>query len=334
MRLLITGAAGFIGFHLTKLRLERGDFVIGIDNLNNYYDVRLKLARLEQLQAYPNFQFYQQDISDLQQVDEIFAKHKPQRVVNLAAQAGVRYSLSNPQLYVQSNVVGFTNIIEACRHHQVEHLVYASTSSVYGANGAQPYQEEDSVNHPLTIYAATKKANELIAHSYSHLYQLATTGLRFFTVYGPWGRPDMAFFSFTRDILAGKTIKVYNHGQMQRDFTFIDDIVAGISLAIDQRASANPDWSALNPDAGSSNAPYRIYNLGCGNPVNLLDYIQAIEEATGKKASKEFLPMQAGDVLSTHASTRRLQTNLGYLPTVDYRDGVARFVRWYLRFYS
>lgn len=333
MRLLITGAAGFIGFHLAKLRLERGDSVVGVDNLNDYYDVRLKLARLEQLQSHPNFQFYQADITDSQQINDIFAQHKPQRVVNLAAQAGVRYSLTHPHAYVQSNIVGFTNIIEACRHHQVEHLVYASTSSVYGANTTQPYKESDAVNHPLTIYAATKKANELIAHSYSHLYQLPTTGLRFFTVYGPWGRPDMAFFSFTRDILAGKVIKVYNHGQMHRDFTYIDDIVAGVSLAIDQQASANPEWSAQNPDAATSYAPYRLYNIGCGNPVNLLDYIQAIEQATGKKAIKEFLPMQDGDVLSTHADTHCLQNELGYLPKIGFQEGVSRFVEWYLSFY-
>ncbi|ARG97819.1 NAD-dependent epimerase [Legionella micdadei] len=334
MHLLVTGAAGFIGFHLAKIRLEQGDSVIGIDNLNDYYEVNLKFARLEQLQAYPHFQFYQADINDLHTVNEIFSKHKPQRVVNLAAQAGVRYSLSNPHVYVESNVVGFTNIIEACRHHQVEHLVYASTSSVYGANGSQPYQEADNVNHPLTIYAATKKANELIAHAYSNLYQLPTTGLRFFTVYGPWGRPDMAFFSFTRDILAGKAIKIYNHGQMQRDFTYIDDIVAGISLAIDKVATVNSEWSALDPDAGSSYAPYRIYNIGCGNPINLLDYIEALEEAIGKKAVKEFLPMQAGDVLSTYASTQRLQDDLGYLPKIGFKEGIARFIKWYLDFYQ
>lgn len=333
MRLLITGAAGFIGFHLAKLRLERGDSVIGIDNLNEYYDVRLKLARLEILQTYPNFQFYEADISDAIMVSEIFTRHKPERVVNLAAQAGVRYSLSHPQAYVQSNVVGFSTIIEACRQHQVEHLVYASTSSVYGANGAQPYKETDSVNHPLTIYAATKKANELIAHSYSNLYQLPTTGLRFFTVYGPWGRPDMAFFSFTRDILAGNTIKVYNHGQMQRDFTYIDDIVAGVSSAIDKVATPDETWSAMTPNPASSYAPYKVYNIGCGNPVNLLDYINAIEEATGKKAIKEFLPMQAGDVVSTHADTCRLQNELGYLPKIDFKEGVSRFVEWYLSFY-
>ncbi|MDI9818325.1 MULTISPECIES: NAD-dependent epimerase [unclassified Legionella] len=333
MRLLITGAAGFIGFHLAKMRLERGDLVIGIDNLNDYYDTRLKQARLEQLQAYSNFHFHHVDIVDADKVNPIFATHKPQRVVNLAAQAGVRYSLTHPHVYVQSNVVGFTNIIEACRHHQVEHLVYASTSSVYGANSTQPYQEGDAVNHPLTIYAATKKANELIAHSYSHLYQLPTTGLRFFTVYGPWGRPDMAFFSFTRDILAGKTIQVYNHGQMQRDFTYIDDIVAGVSLAIDKLAVPDPAWSASEPDAASSYAPYKIYNIGCGNPVNLLDYIHAIEQATGKKAIKEFLPMQNADVVSTHADTYRLQNDLGYLPKVGFQEGVSRFVDWYLSFY-
>lgn len=333
MSLLITGAAGFIGFHLSILRLQQGDKVIGIDNLNDYYDVRLKQARLEQLQAYPNFCFYQADISDSSQINEIFSKHKPQRVVNLAAQAGVRYSLTNPHLYAQSNVVGFTAIIEACRLHDVEHLVYASTSSVYGANTAQPYCEKESVNHPLTIYAATKKANELIAHSYSNLYQLPTTGLRFFTVYGPWGRPDMAFFSFTRDIIAGNPIKVYNFGKMHRDFTYIDDIVAGISLAIDKPASADKHWNAAQPDPSTSYAPYRIYNIGCGNPVNLLDYIEAIEKALGKEAIKEFLPMQDGDVPGTHADTTLLQNELGYLPKINFQEGVNRFVEWYKGFY-
>ncbi|ASQ45550.1 NAD-dependent epimerase [Legionella clemsonensis] len=333
MRLLITGAAGFIGFHLAKFRLECGDTVIAVDNLTDYYDVRLKQARLELLHNYPNFQFYPVDIADAAAINEVFIQHSPERVVNLAAQAGVRYSLTNPHAYIQSNVVGFTNIIEACRHHHIKHLVYASTSSVYGANATQPYKETDAVNHPLTIYAATKKANELIAHSYSHLYQLPTTGLRFFTVYGPWGRPDMAFFSFTRDILAGNPIKVYNHGQMQRDFTYIDDIIAGITLAIDTPAAADASWSADAPSAAGSYAPYKIYNIGCGNPVNLMDYIEAIEEATGKKAIKEFMPMQAGDVLSTHADTQRLREELGYLPKTDFREGVARFVQWYLDFY-
>lgn len=334
MNLLVTGVAGFIGFHLTKFRLEQGDTVIGVDNLNDYYDVTLKQARLGQLQAYPNFIFYPVDIVDGEGLNQIFKKHNPQRVVNLAAQAGVRYSLSHPHVYVQSNVVGFTNIIEACRHHGVEHLVYASTSSVYGANQSQPNKEADPTNHPLTIYAATKKANELIAHSYSNLYQLPTTGLRFFTVYGPWGRPDMAFFSFTRDILQDNPIQVYNHGKMQRDFTYVDDIVKGISLSIDNVAQVNPDWSGLTPDAASSNSPYRIYNIGCGSPVNLLDYIEAIERALGKQAIKEFLPLQDGDVLSTHADTSRLQNNTGYKASVNFEEGVARFVAWYRDFYS
>jgi len=333
MRLLITGAAGFIGFHVARQRLEQGDEVIAIDNLNDYYDVKLKLARLEQLQAYKNFHFEQIDLVDCEKINNLFAQYKPQRVVNLAAQAGVRYSLTNPNLYIQSNVVGFTNIIEACRHNQVEHLIYASTSSVYGANTKQPSNEADATNHPLTIYAASKKANELIAHSYSHLYQLPTTGLRFFTVYGPWGRPDMAFFSFTHDILAGIPIKIYNHGKMQRDFTYIDDIVNGIGHAIDNVAAPEPQWSGLNPDAGSSSAPYKIYNIGCGSPVNLLDYIEAIEAALGKKAIKEFLPLQDGDVVSTHADTTRMYGDLGYKPGLNFKEGTARFVQWYLQFY-
>lgn len=333
MRLLITGAAGFIGFHLARSRLEQGDIVIGIDNLNDYYDVRLKQARLELLQVYDQFEFYHDDVVDADNLRTIFDRHKPDRVVHLAAQAGVRYSLTNPQQYIQSNLVGFGNILEVCRHHQIEHLVYASTSSVYGANTLQPYMEEQATNHPLTIYAATKKANELMAHSYSHLYQLPTTGLRFFTVYGPWGRPDMAFFSFTRNILEGKPIAVYNFGKMRRDFTYIDDIVCGISLALDNPANANGEWCGETPDPGSSLAPYKIYNIGCGNPVNLMDYIEAIEKATGKKAIKEFLPMQDGDVLSTHADTKRLAEELGYQPTVDFREGVSRFVAWYRDFY-
>lgn len=333
MHLLITGVAGFIGFHLTKYRLEQGDTVIGVDNLNEYYDVQLKQARLEQLQQYSNFTFYQEDITDAEKINAIFKQHSPQRVVNLAAQAGVRYSITHPHVYVQSNVVGFTNIIEACRHHQVEHLVYASTSSVYGANLQQPNAEQDPTNHPLTIYAATKKANELIAHSYSHLYQLPTTGLRFFTAYGPWGRPDMAFFSFTRNILAGEPIQVFNHGQMKRDFTYIDDIVIGISAAIDNIATPNNSWDGNEPDAASSRAPFKIYNIGYGSSINLMDYIQAIEQATGKKAIKEFLPLQDGDVLATHADTKRLQSELGYTPTISFEQGVKRFVEWYLQFY-
>ncbi|KTC75168.1 protein capI [Legionella birminghamensis] len=334
MRILITGAAGFIGFHLAKYRLEKGDTVIGIDNLNDYYDVRLKLARLELLQQYPNFSFYQLDICDMEALNQVFKTEEPQRVVNLAAQAGVRYSLVNPQLYAQSNMLGFTNIVEACRQQKVEHLVYASTSSVYGANLSQPYKEGDAANHPLTIYAASKKANELIAHSYSNLFNLPTTGLRFFTVYGPWGRPDMAFFSFTRDILAGVAIDIYNNGEMQRDFTYIDDIVEGVSRAVDQIAESNPDWSGYSPDPASSAAPYRVYNIGCGNPVNLLDYVEALESALDKKAIKNFLPMQKGDVVSTNADTSRLQSELAYQPSINYQEGIRRFVDWYLSFYQ
>ncbi len=333
MRLLITGSAGFIGYHLAKHRLSLGDTVVGLDNLNDYYDVDLKKARLEQLKSHPNFQFYPGDISLPNVLNDIFTTHQFHRVAHLAAQAGVRYSLENPHVYVQSNVVGFMHVMEACRHHDIEHLVYASTSSVYGANTSQPYKESDGTNHPLTIYAASKKANELMAHSYSHLYQLSTTGLRFFTVYGPWGRPDMAFFTFTRDILAGVPIKIYNHGYMQRDFTYIDDIVAGISLAIENEAMPNPDWSSLVPDPSSSSAPYRVYNIGRGSPVNLLDYIHAIEVATGKEAIKEFHPLQDGDVLSTHADTTLLEQHFGYEAKTDVLDGVARFVAWYRDYY-
>ncbi|WP_253255830.1 NAD-dependent epimerase [Legionella quinlivanii] len=334
VRILITGVAGFIGFHLAKYRLEKGDTIIGLDNLNDYYDVRLKLARLELLQKYPRFSFHKEDISDADAVERVFKTSQPQRVVNLAAQAGVRYSLTNPLLYAQSNMIGFTNIVEACRQGAVEHLVYASTSSVYGANLSQPFNEEDSANHPLTIYAASKKANELIAHSYSHLFNLPTTGLRFFTVYGPWGRPDMAFFSFTRDILAGKPINIYNNGQLQRDFTYIDDIIEGVSRAVDHIARPNPEWSGLSPDPSSSMAPYRIYNIGCGNPVNLLDYVEALEAALQKKAIKNFLPMQPGDVVSTNADTTRLESELAYKPSINYQEGIRRFVDWYLHFYQ
>lgn len=333
MRLLVTGSAGFIGYHLAKHRLEQGDTVIGIDNLNDYYEVSLKRARLEQLQTYPSFVFYEGDLCDAHTLQELFTTHQPTHVVNLAAQAGVRYSLTNPHAYVQSNVVGFTTLIEACKQFKIEHLVYASTSSVYGANTRQPYQESDSTNHPLAIYAATKKANELIAHSYSHLYQIPTTGLRFFTVYGPWGRPDMAFFSFTRDILAGKPITVYNQGQMQRDFTYIDDIVEGISRVIDSPATSNAMWSSESPDAASSRAPYRVLNLGCGHPVHLMDYIEAIEQATGKKAIKRFLPMQEGDVISTHADTTRFDSLYGSYEKTQVQEGIRRFVEWYRGYY-
>lgn len=334
MQVLITGVAGFIGFHLAKLRLEAGDTVIGIDNLNDYYDVSLKKARLSQLELFDNFIFYHRDIVDLESVNAVFNDHRPQSVVNLAAQAGVRYSLTHPHAYVQSNVLGFTNIVEACRHHGVQHLVYASTSSVYGANTNLPYTESDAANHPLTIYAASKKANELIAHAYSHLYQLPTTGLRFFTVYGPWGRPDMAFFSFTKNILEGKPIAIYNYGKMQRDFTYIDDIVHGISQVLISPATPNLNWASQTPDPATSAAPYRIYNIGCGSPVNLVDYIEAIEAALGKQAIKNFLPMQDGDVMSTHADTTALAAAVGYKPSIHFEEGIRRFVAWYKEFYD
>lgn len=319
IQILVTGVAGFIGFHLGQALLKSGFSVVGIDNLNNYYDVSLKKARLAQLESSDDFIFYEKDIGDLESINAIFKSHAPQYVVHLAAQAGVRYSLSHPHLYVQSNIVGFTNIIEACRHHRVEHLIYASTSSVYGANSNLPYKESDTVDQPLTIYAASKKANELIAHSYAHLYQLPSTGLRFFTVYGPWGRPDMAFFSFTRQILKGLPIQVYNYGEMQRDFTYIDDIVNGILLVVNKKANAQE--------------PYKLYNIGRGSPVPLLDYIGSLEEALGKKAIKELLPMQDGDVLATHADISALERDTGYKPSVSYQEGIRHFVDWYQTFY-
>lgn len=333
MRILISGAAGFIGFHLAMKRLLQGDTVIGIDNINNYYDVSLKRARLEKLKIFNNFIFCEIDIVDNERLNALFREHQPQRVAHLAAQAGVRYSIDHPQVYLHSNLMGFGVLIEACRQYNVEHLVYASTSSVYGANQNQPSSESERTDHPLSLYAATKKANELMAHAYSSLYALPVTGLRFFTVYGPWGRPDMAFFSFTRDILAGVPIKIFNHGMMKRDFTYIDDIVEGISCALDKIAEGNELWSGLNPDSATSKAPYRIYNIGCAKPVNLMDYISALEKALGRKAIKEFLPMQAGDVLSTHADTTRLQRDLHYMPSVNFEEGVKRFVDWYLSFY-
>lgn len=319
MQILVTGVAGFIGFHLTQALLKAGFSVAGMDNLNDYYDVGLKKARLSQLYHWENFVFYQEDLVNLEGINSIFKDHRPQYVVHLAAQAGVRYSLSHPHAYVQSNIVGFTNIIEACRHHKVEHLIYASTSSVYGANTELPFKESDRVDRPLTIYAASKKANELIAHSYSHLYQLPSTGLRFFTVYGPWGRPDMAFFSFTRNILQGLPIQIYNFGKMQRDFTYIEDIVSGILLILNKK-----------PD---SHSPYKIYNIGRGAPVPLLEYIAALEEALGMEAIKDLLPMQDGDVLSTHADISAMQADLGYKPKVSYKQGIQHFVDWYKSYY-
>lgn len=333
MKILVTGSAGFIGQALSLRLLERGDDVIGIDNLNDYYDVTLKQARLDALLAKPNYTDYRASLEDAAAIDEIFRKHKPQRVVNLAAQAGVRYSLQNPQAYVSSNIVGFVNILEACRHNGVEHLVYASSSSVYGANTAMPFSVHNNVDHPVSLYAASKKANELIAHSYSHLFGLPTTGLRFFTVYGPWGRPDMALFIFTRNILAGKPIDVFNHGHHRRDFTYIDDIVEGVIRTLDRVATPNPDWNGDKPDPATSKAPYRLYNIGSNSPVELLRYIEVLEECLGRKAQKNMLPLQAGDVPDTYADVDALIADVDYKPATPVEVGVARFVEWYRAYY-
>ncbi|WP_019612082.1 NAD-dependent epimerase [Thioalkalivibrio sp. AKL7] len=337
MKVLITGAAGFIGSHLALRLLERGDTVIGVDNLNDYYDPSLKRARLDHIRAFPgarqHFVFEQQDISDRAAVERVFREHRPQRVVNLAAQAGVRYSLENPAAYVDTNLVGFGNILEGCRHNGVEHLVYASSSSVYGANTTMPFSVHDNVDHPLTLYAASKKANELMAHTYSHLYDLPVTGLRFFTVYGPWGRPDMALFMFTKKILAGEPIDVFNYGQHRRDFTYIDDIVEGVIHTLDRPAAPNPEWSGAAPDSASSSAPYRLYNIGAHRPVELMHYIEVLEDCLGRKAQKHLLPLQPGDVPDTYADVEALRADTGYEPTTTVEDGIARFVDWYLGYY-
>lgn len=331
--ILVTGAVGFIGFHFSKLLLERGDQVVGLDNINDYYDVRLKEARLAQLKKYPNFKFHKLDLTDRAGLEQLFKQYSFKKVVNLAAQAGVRYSIENPHAYVDSNLIGFVNIIECCRHFDIAHLVYASTSSVYGANTAQPFSEDQPVEHPLALYAATKKANELIAHSYSNLYQLPTTGLRFFTVYGPWGRPDMALFLFTKAILAGEPIKVFNHGKMIRDFTYVDDIVEGVKRALDHIAQPDPSWDSANPSPASSFAPYRVYNIGNNRPTQLMDYIHALEDNLGVKAQYNLMPMQDGDVPSTCADVSKLEADLGYRPQITVQEGVARFVKWYRDFY-
>ncbi len=332
--LLVTGAAGFIGFHLTQALLERGYDVIGIDNLNDYYDVNLKLARLEQLKPYARLQFLKMDLADRDALNNLFQQYHFDQVIHLAAQAGVRYSLQNPYVYVDSNVDGFLNILENCRHHKIKHLVYASTSSVYGANGKQPFSESDSTEHPMSLYAATKKANEMMAHSYASLYGLPCTGLRFFTVYGPWGRPDMALFLFTKNILAGKPIDVYNDGNMIRDFTYVDDIVEGILRTLDHPAMPDPHWNAMHPNPATSYAPYRIYNIGNNKPIQLMDYIHAVEKVLGKKAILNKMPMQAGDVPSTCADTTRLKKELGYKPKVSVEKGVQKFVEWFLAYHS
>ncbi|MDO9047774.1 MAG: NAD-dependent epimerase [Methylobacter sp.] len=333
MKILVTGAAGFIGSTLSLRLLDRGDEVVGIDNLNDYYDVNLKLARLERLQDYDDFKFIKLEIADRAAVEELFAREQFQRVVHLAAQAGVRYSITHPRAYIDSNIVGFINILEGCRRHAVEHLAYASSSSVYGANTKMPFSVHDNVDHPVSLYAASKKANELMAHTYSHLYNLPTTGLRFFTVYGPWGRPDMSLFMFTRNILEGKAIDVFNYGNHRRDFTYIDDIVEGVVRVIDKPAQVNADWESGNPDPATSFAPYRIYNIGNNNPVHLLTFIETLEKCLGKEAIKNLLPLQPGDVPDTYADVSDLVNDLGYKPAMLLEDGIKSFVQWYKNFY-
>ncbi len=334
MKLLLTGAAGFIGFHTARLLLERGEEVVGLDNLNAYYEPALKEARLSILRRYPAFRFVKIDVADRAAMEELFAREQFRRVVHLAAQAGVRYSIENPHIYVQSNITGFLQVIEGCRRHGVEHLVYASTSSVYGANTRMPFTEQQNVDHPLTLYAATKKANELMAHSYSSLYGLPTTGLRFFTVYGPWGRPDMALFLFTRRILAGEPIDVYNDGRHQRDFTYIDDIVRGVAAALDHVAAPDPIWNSDAPDPCTSKAPYKIYNIGNQRPITLMRYIEVLEECLGRSAQKHFLPLQPGDLPDTWADVEALARDVGYRPETPLETGVRRFVEWYREYYG
>jgi len=334
VKFLVTGSAGFIGFSLCNKLLVRGNSVIGIDNHNNYYDPKIKEARLKILKKFPNYYHYRIDLIEQVGLNKIFQEHKPDKVVNLAAQAGVRYSIENPLEYINSNIVGFINILENCRHHQVKHLVYASSSSVYGANTKMPFSEHDSVNHPLSIYAASKKSNELMAHTYSYLYQLSTTGLRFFTVYGPWGRPDMALFKFTKNILEGKSIDVFNHGKHTRDFTYIDDIVEGIIKTLDNPAIGNSNWNSNLPDPASSKAPWKIYNIGNNKPVKLMDYINALEKTLGKKAKINFLPLQLGDVPDTFANVDNLKNEFNYMPSTTVTSGVSEFVNWYKDYYK
>jgi len=332
--IFVTGAAGFIGFHVAKRLLERGDQVVGIDNLNDYYDPALKHARLEILRQFDRFEFVLADVSDRDAIAELFARHKPERVVHLAAQAGVRYSLTNPHAYTESNITGFLNILEGCRHNAVEHLTYASSSSVYGANTKQPFSEQDNVDHPVSLYAATKKANELMAHTYAHLFGVASTGLRFFTVYGPWGRPDMALFRFTRGILAGEPIPVFNQGKMIRDFTYVDDIVEGVIRVLDRRAEPDPNWTGAAANPARSSAPYRIFNIGNNRPVLLLDFITALERALGRKAQLDLLPMQPGDVVSTQADVTALEESVSFRPVTTIEEGIARFVAWYKNYFQ
>lgn len=334
MKILLTGAAGFIGMSAALRLLARGDEVVGLDNLNDYYSVALKESRLARLTVHPKFRFVKLDIADRQGMKDLFVAEKFDRVIHLAAQAGVRYSLENPHAYIDSNIVGFTNILEGCRHSKVQHLVYASSSSVYGGNTKMPFSEHDSVDHPVSLYAATKKANELMAHTYSHLYGLPTTGLRFFTVYGPWGRPDMALFLFTKAILEGRPIDVFNYGNMKRDFTYVDDIVEGVIRVLDREAVANPSYDAVLADPATSNVPYRVFNIGNNNPVSLLDYIGCIEEALGQKSVQNLLPLQDGDVPATYANTDALQEWIDFVPGTTVQQGVSRFVAWYREYYK
>ncbi len=334
MRFLVTGTAGFIGNFVAEQLLARGDEVVGLDNVNDYYDPRLKEDRLRRIADQPRFTEARMGLEDQAGIERLFAEHRFDRVIHLAAQAGVRYSLENPHAYVDSNLVGFMNILEGCRHHGVEHLVFASSSSVYGANTRMPFSVHDNVDHPVSLYAATKKANELMAHTYSHLYGIPMTGLRFFTVYGPWGRPDMALFKFTRAILAGEPIEVYNHGRMRRDFTYVDDIVEGVVRTADRLPEPNPDWSGETPDPGSSYVPYRLYNIGNHSPVELTDFISTLEAALGTEADKHPMPMQPGDVPATYADVADLQRDTGFAPETPLATGVERFVRWYREYYE
>jgi len=331
---MVTGTAGFIGNQLALKLLERGDEVIGIDNLNDYYDVNLKLARLDRIKDHSNFIDVRANIADREVIEQLFKQYQPQRVVNLAAQAGVRYSIENPHAYIESNILGFLNILEGCRHNNVEHLVYASSSSVYGANESMPFSVHDNVDHPMSLYAASKKSNELMAHTYSHLYNLPTTGLRFFTVYGPWGRPDMSPILFANAITKGEKLKVFNYGKHRRDFTYIDDIVEGVIRTLGHVAQPNLDWSGAVPDSASSKAPWRIYNIGNQTPIELLDYIETIEKHLGKTAKKELLPMQPGDVPDTYADVQNLVHDVGYKPSMDIDQGIAKFVAWYKEYYQ
>ena len=333
-KILITGSAGFIGFSVSKYLLKRGHNIVGIDNHNDYYDPTMKESRLKKLKEYTNYQHYRVDLIDKKNIDEIFNKYKPNKVINLAAQAGVRYSMKNPLAYINSNILGFAHILENCHQHGIEHLVYASTSSVYGANTKTPFSEHDSANHPLSVYAASKKSNELMAHSYSYLYQMPTTGLRFFTVYGPWGRPDMALFKFTKAILEEKPIDVFNYGKHTRDFTYIDDIVEGVIKTLDNPSKGNDNWNSDQPDPATSKAPWRIYNIGNNNPVQLMDYIDVLEKTLGKKAKINFLPLQPGDVQDTYSNTDNLNEKFNYKPSTSVIDGISKFVKWYKDYYE